>query len=128
MAGSCSATAPRGSIEFTTIRLLTSDSSVTVAALAKAAFTAPASPVSQSTQRLPGASSQTSGAPSADALSMSDTAGSASYDTDDQLGRVAGLLQGFGDHQRHGVADVPDAVAGQQGVGGADRPAGRRFP
>ena len=61
LSASYSPRAARGSIGATTTRLLTSSKVVTCLALAKAASAAAASPISQSRQRLFGASSQICG-------------------------------------------------------------------
>jgi hypothetical protein len=76
-----SASAPRGSIEATTTRLLTIFSVVTCAACANNSSVFSFCPICQSKHTLPGASAHTCGAPGANAPSRSVIDGSMSYST-----------------------------------------------
>ena len=114
VAASKSASAARASIEFTTMRLLTTVSFVTCAALANSASVAALSPISQSNARLllhlrP----DQRRTPASIAVARSVIGGQDVVIDLDRLGRVARLLDGLGDDEGDRVADMPHRAVGQ---------------
>ena len=92
------------------VRWLRMVCSTTRWARASAASTAARSPNALSSARLPGASGQSVGAPSASASITSVTAGSTLVLDRDRLGAVARSCQRLRHHHRHHFADIAHAA------------------
>ncbi len=110
---SYSPTAARGSSGAAATRVTTKSSRVTCAACARARATASRSPASHTKATLSGASSHTAGAPGRSGLRRRGDGGQRLVVDGHQSGGVGGLLRGLRDHERHGIADVADALAHQ---------------
>ena len=101
-------------------RGLTIVTSATACALANAASVAFLSPIGTSNSTLPACSGQTCGAPGLTALASADHRRQRRPFDLDRLDRIARLIDGVGDHEGHGVADMAHLVLGR-GSGRADR-------
>ena len=93
-------------MKLVTTRGLTIDTSATACALANAASVAFLSPIGTSNSTLPAWSGQTCGAPFFTALASADHGRQRRPLDLDRLDRIAGLIDGLGDHERDGVADM----------------------
>ena len=110
-------------MKLATTRGLTMEISATACALAKTASVAFLSPIGTSNRMLPGFSGHTCGAPGFTALTTPVTAGSGDHFDLDRLDRVARMIDGVGDHEGDGVADMAHLALGEDRI----RRAGERI-